>query len=199
MGKVQIKNTPERYGIIAIALHWIIAVGFLGAYMAVYYRQWFTEDKTPENWTALQLHLSIGITLAVFIILRIIWKLMNTTPKDVPGTKFEHIGAHAMHWVLYAIMIYMPITGYLGTGAPTEFFSLFEIPKFADTALFHTVVEGWWGMTFKEFEVPMDFIHKNSGAFLIWILVAIHAGAALYHHYVRKDFVLKRMLPTKSV
>lgn len=189
-----IKNTREGYGLIAITLHWIIALGFLGAYCAVYYRRWFTEAKTPENWTALQLHLSFGVTIAAFVVLRIIWKLMNTKPDPAAGTPLEQAAARGAHWLLYAFMIIMPITGYLGTGAPVEYFLQFEIPKFEDTGVFQTVVADGLGLSFKEFEKPMDFIHKNSGAYLVWVLIAAHAGAALYHHFVRRDIVLKRML-----
>ena len=52
-----------------------------------------------------------------------------------------------------------------------------------------TVDDDW-----ESFEPIMDFIHKNSGAYLVWVLIAAHAGAALYHHYIRKDDVLKRMI-----
>lgn len=191
---MKIRNTSETYGLIAIVLHWVVALGFLAAYAAVYYRHWFTVEKTPANWTALQLHLSLGVTIAIFVILRVIWKFMSITPKHVPGTKLEHLSATGMHVVLYAIMIVMPITGYMGTKVDTDFFFMFQIPQFADTAIFQTVVSGWLGMTFEEFEIPLDFIHKSGGAYVVWVLVALHAGAALYHHYVRKDVVLKRML-----
>jgi len=188
------KNTRSGYGLVAIGLHWLVALGFLGAYMAVYYRHWFTEDKTPENWTALQLHLSFGVTIAVFVVLRIIWKLSNTKPDALPASPLEHMAAKSTHWLLYAFMIIMPITGYLGCGAPTEYFFLFDIPKFADTAAFKMLVADGLGLTFKEWEGPIDFIHKKSGEYLVWVLILIHAGAALYHHIVRKDGVLKRML-----
>jgi len=191
---MQLRNSREAYGLIAITLHWVIAAGFLAAYVAVYYRRWLTVPETPANLTALQLHLSFGVTIAAFVLLRVIWKLMSIRPQDPPGSRLEHLASHAMHWTLYFIMVMMPITGYLGTGVATNFFFLFEIPKFADTALFKTVVEGWMGLTFKEFEAPIDFIHKNSGAYIVWVLVLLHAGAALYHHYIRRDFVLARML-----
>ena len=191
------KNTNDRYGLIAIALHWIVALGFLAAYVAVYYRHWFTEVNTPENWTALQLHLSFGLSVAVFVILRLIWKSMNKPPKDLPGTKFEHFAAHTMHYILYAIMIVMPLTGYFGTGVNTEFFLQFEIPKFADTAIYKTVVEDYLGSTWETFEPPMDWVHKRGGEYFVWVMILAHASAALYHHFIRKDDVLKRMLSTK--
>ena len=64
---MNLKNTKENYGTIAKTLHWFIAILFLVSYISVYYRQWFTEEKTPENWTALQIHLSIGVTIFVFV------------------------------------------------------------------------------------------------------------------------------------
>lgn len=192
-----IKNNEDRYGIIAIALHWLVALGFLGAYMSVYYRHWFTDYRTPENWTALQLHLSFGVTVGVFVLLRVIWKMMNKTPKEEPGTALEHFAAHSAHWVLYAVMIVMPITGYLGTGVATEYFFLGDIPKFADTALFQNYIAGGMGLTFEEFEKPLDVIHKTGGKYVVWVLILLHAAAALYHHFVRRDRVLKRMVSTK--
>ena len=53
---MSLKNTSENYGMIAKVFHWGTALLFLGAYISVYYRHWYTEAKTPENWTALQLH-----------------------------------------------------------------------------------------------------------------------------------------------
>ena len=197
---MQMKNTNNHYGFVAICLHWIVALGFLGAYVAVYYRHWFSTGgfsmtELNSNMISLYLHLSFGITVAVFVALRIIWKSMNKTPDDVPGSsKFEHFAAHSMHWVLYAVMIIMPITGYMGTKLDTNFFFLFDIPKFNDTPLYSLIVEQWLQTDWESFEPVMDAIHKNGGAYVVWALIAIHAGAALYHHFVRKDDVLKRMI-----
>lgn len=195
---MKLKNTDQRFGTIAIALHWIVAAGFLACYCAVYYRHWFTEDKTPENWLALQLHFSFGISVAVFVILRIIWKLMNKTPQHVEGSKLEHAAASSVHYILYAVMIIMPVTGYLGTGANTEFFNMFDITMFKDTALYETIVTNGLNLSWQEFEEPIDFIHKQGGKYFVWVLILAHAGAALYHHFIRKDIVLKRMLTTKD-
>lgn len=197
---MQIKNTKQSYGLVAIILHWLVALGFLGAYMSVYYRHWFSEGKfnsveLNSNTIALYLHLSFGVTVGAFVLLRIIWKIMNKTPDDVPGgSKFEHFAAHSMHWILYIIMIIMPLTGYMGTKLDTNFFLLFEIPKFSDTWLYSILVEQWLNMTWEQFEDIVDAIHKNGGKYVVWVLILLHAGAAMYHHMVRKDIVLKRML-----
>ena len=191
---MSIKNTARNYGSFAKWLHWITALLFLLAYTAVYYRHWFTVKDTPENWTALQLHLSIGISIAVVLVLRIIWRIQNRQPEPEPGTRLEHLAAHVGHYALYAMMIIMVITGYIGTGVNTEYFFLFDIPKFENTWLFNTLVSETMGLTFKAFEKPVDFIHKDIfGAWLTWMLILGHVMAALYHHFVKKDRTLYKM------
>ncbi len=195
---MSLKNTAENYGSIAKWFHWGTAVLFLGSYVSVYYRHWFTEKETPENWIALQLHLSIGVTIAVVVILRILWRLNNRAPDPEPGTRLEHLAAHLGHMALYAIMIIMPVTGYIGTGVNTEYFFLFDIPKFEDTAIFSALVSDGMGMTFKEFEKPVDFIHKDvMGAWVVWLLILGHVCAALYHQFVKKDQTLYKMTVNK--
>ena len=105
--------------------------------------------------------------------------------------------AKCLHWLtVLLILVAMPISGYLGNGNGVSF-GLFAIPGFAKTAI------GAWtlnllGLTFEQWEVPFDFFHKNIvGPFVLWEIITAHAGAAIYHHYVEKDDVLKRMLPEK--
>ena len=187
-----LQNTADNYGSIAKWLHWLTAVLFLGSYVSVYYRQWFTEEETPENWTALQLHLSIGVTIAILVTLRILWRISNRVPDPEPGSKLEHLAANLGHYSLYAIMVIMPVTGYLGTGVNTEYFFSFDIPSFKSTAIFAS----YFGdtMTFKEFEEPIDFIHKDIlGAWVVWLLILGHVSAALYHQFVRNDRTVRKM------
>ncbi len=192
------KNSELNYGTVAKTLHWLTAALFLAAYMAVYYRHWFTEKNTPENWTALQLHLSFGLSIAVVVVLRLIWTLANPHPKPEPGSAMAHRAAKLGHWALYGVLILMPLTGYLGTGVGTEWFFVLDVPKFADTQAFKTVVEGGMGLDFEAFEKPIDFVHKKGGAWLVWILILGHAGAALYHHFVLKDRTLVKMTTGKG-
>ena len=150
--------------------------------------------KLVIDLTALQIHLSVGVTIAVVVVLRVLWRLSTPQPADEPGTPLAHRAAHLGHMALYAVMIVAPITGYLGTGVDTDFFFLFDIPKFESTALFQAVVADGMGLDFKTFEKPIDFIHKDVlGAWLIWLLIAGHAAAALYHHFVRRDRTLLKM------
>ena len=189
-----LRNTAENYGLIAKTIHWTVAFLFLGSYITVYYRRWFTEKGTPENFEVIQLHFAIGMSIAALVLLRIIWRITNRKPDMEPGTKLEHLAAKIGHYALYAAMIVMPLTGYMGTGANTDFFGLFEIPKFELTTVYDVVVSGWLGMDFQQFEKPIDYIHKNiMGKWLVWILIVGHAAAAWYHHLVKKDRTLKKM------
>ena len=186
------KNTAENYGTVAKWLHWGTALLFLAAYATVYYRDWFTEKKTPENWTALQLHLLIGVTIGVLVVLRILWRSANRQPDVEPGSRLQHQAAELGHLALYAVMIVMPLTGYLGTGAAVEYFPLFDIPAFKNTWLF----TDWIGQTmdFETFEKPLDFVHKKiMGEWLVWLLILGHALAALYHQRILHDRTLKKM------
>ncbi|MBJ7539300.1 cytochrome b/b6 domain-containing protein [Marinomonas sp. C1424] len=135
------------------------------------------------------------MTIAVLVILRIIWRIMNRVPDPEPGSKFMHLVSHLGHYTLYVMIVVMTFTGYLGTGVGTEYFFLFDLPKFADTKLFSYLVGDYLGMTFKEFEKPIDFIHKEIlGKWLVWLLILGHAGAAFYHHFVQQDRTLHKML-----
>ena len=192
------KNTEQNYGAIAKFFHWLTALLILGAYASVYVRHWFTEVKTPENWTALQLHLSFGVSVGVIVLLRVIWRLLDRSPSLEPGTSTEHLAAKLGHVALYTVIIFAPITGFLGTGVATDFFFMFEITQFSKTWLFNESIANNFGLSFKEFEAPIDFIHKNIlGAWVIWLLIVGHVAAALYHHFVKKDRTLLKMTTGK--
>lgn len=194
-----LKNTQFAYGSIAKWLHWSIAILFLCSYASVKYRHWFTVKETPENWTALQLHLSVGITIGVLVFLRVVWRLMNRVPDEEPGSRLAHLAAKLGHYALYAMMIIMPITGYIGTGVNTEYFFIFDIPKFENTQVFSSIVLNGMGLSFEEFEAPIDFIHKElGGELIVLLLIGGHILAALYHHFVKKDRTLQKMTTNKA-
>lgn len=196
--KIHMKNTKRGYGLVAICLHWIVAAVFVINYALVYSREWFFEPQNEFARTLISTHTALGVSVLVFVIIRVVWRLANIQPADVPGSKLEHVAAHAAHILLYAAMIIMPLTGYLGTGGPSKLFFVFEIPSFRDTWVFQTIMTGWFGLEWDAFEGVMDFIHKKGGAYVISILIAAHASAALFHHLVRRDDVLRRMVSPRN-
>ncbi|WP_137166915.1 cytochrome b [Salinimonas lutimaris] len=195
---MHLTNTDFNYGFVAKCFHWLTAALFIGSYVTVYLKDWLADTFGVEGGPVIHIHFAIGVTVGGLVLLRILWRLTNTTPREEPGNKLMHLAAHLGHLALYGIMIIMPLTGYMGTGADTQFFGFFTVPKFEDTWLFEVLVSNGMGLTFKEFEAPVDFIHKQiMGEWLVWMLIAGHVAAALYHHFIQKDRTLKKMTSGK--
>lgn len=187
------RNTTELYGLAARLFHWTTAVAFIGAYIIVYYVIWVIADnKNPDYVRVLNVHWILGLITGFLVIPRLIWRMLDVQPDEVAGSSTEHLLAKVAHLLLYALMIVLPITGYLGTRRGTDFY-LFFIPSFAHTDLF-AWISAQWDITFKEFEQPLDAVHHFLGKWVAWPVVGLHIAAALYHHWVRRDMVLYRML-----
>ena len=192
---MQWKNTSSRFGAIAKFFHWTSAAAFIAAYIVVYYLIWFVDEDSTQFLPILNIHWVLGVLVGVIVLPRLLWRLLNIQPDDVPGSKAEHLLAHIAHWGLYALLIILPLTGYLGTSLGTDF-GIFTIPTFKDTALFAWMMDTY-GITWEEFESPMDVVHHFLGKWVAWGVVLLHVVAAFYHHWVRRDEVLTRMLPEK--
>jgi len=201
-----LKNTAERFGAVAKCFHWTMAAAFILAYIVVYYVIWFIDPETsikpalfgiePNGELVipiLNIHWVLGVSIEVLVIPRLIWRWINVEPSPVPGSALEHLLAKLAHWALYLFMILMPLTGYLNTYDPTNF-GLFIIPAFRETALFHWIATTWQ-LTAEQVETPIFAIHKFLGDWVVWVVVLLHIAAALFHHRVRKDATLVRMLP----
>lgn len=192
-----LKNTDTTYGSVAKWLHWIVALCFLIVYAIVYYRHWFLTNADAFYRPSLQIHATVGMSVLVWASLRIWWRLKNPQPKLPPMPGWQVKSSHWMHWVLYFFMFAMPISGWFGFGGPLDY-QLFEIPTFRNTGLGQWLLE-LFNTDWDNWEGKWDFFHKQiSGALVLWILIVIHIAAALYHHHVQKDDVLKRMLPGKN-
>jgi len=126
-----LKNTETGYGLVAIAIHWLMAIAIfflfgLGLYMVelTYYDSWYKGS--------LDLHKSLGLTVFFVYLIRIVWKLINTTPNPPEGAVWEKRIAHLMHIGLYIVMICLFMTGYListADGRGIAVFDFFEVPS----------------------------------------------------------------------
>jgi cytochrome b561 len=127
-------------------------------------------------------HKSIGITLAGFVVLRILWRLGHRGP-SLPGTlpRMQRIAATGMHWALYACMLIMPLSGYLGSS-----FSRYPIRYFGST-LPH------WGWEWPAAKAFLSSVHLTA-AWLLAALIALHVAAALWHA-LHRDGLFSRMWP----
>lgn len=193
------KNTSENFGVVAKWLHWVTAICFLICFLVVWYRRYVAEFWSASWHASLDYHMMAGWTVLILVIPRLIWRAKNPHPVDPPGSKLEHLGAKFGHWALYAMMIIMPITGYMGTHDPTNMYFLFEIPKLQDTWIWSGIFEGIFGMTWDQMETTMDIVHKKVlGAWFLWILIVVHVAAGFYHHFGKRDTTMVRMLPWTS-
>ena len=189
---------PDRYTTLAILFHWGTAALFLLLYIAVYYRIYLTEQGEPLNFVAIRVHTFCGITVGLIAILRLMWRRISPPPGPVPGTVIEHLAARAVHIMLYVFMIVMPLTGYIGLSVPSVPLSWIGIPKFEETTLYAWLVAGMFELTWDEFEKPVDWLHHFLGKAVVWVFIVIHAAAALFHQFVRRDGTLTRMLPLSA-
>ncbi len=187
-----LRNTNDSFGSLTKFLHWTVAGFFIVSYCSAYYAIWFTVDGMVANDIAVQIHITSGILVSFFILVRVYWRLTNSLPVPPPGTPQEHFAARLSHRTLYVFMVAMPITGYLGTYRDADYLG---VTNFGDTRLFAWIA-ATIDTTWEEWEVAFDYVHRTIlGSKLLWILLLIHIGAALFHHFHRRDGTLERMLP----
>ncbi|GGY11381.1 cytochrome b [Massilia dura] len=173
----------ERYTRTAMALHWLIALLIVAAFtlgLVMVDIPGFTPTKLKYfSW-----HKWLGVTVLALAALRLLWRLGNRPPRHAPGmAAWQTRAADGTHVLLYILMFAVPLSGYLYTtaaGVPVVYLGLWQIPSLfeADTALKATLkpVHYWLNMA-------------------LAASVAMHVAAALKHHFVDRDDVLKRMLP----
>lgn len=179
------KNTESTYGSVAKAFHWSLFLIF--GFLIVVGNILAAMPKGSEKLQAAGMHKSFGLIVLVLVLVRLGWRLINETPKPPQETPaIQNFLAEAMHWGLYALMLAQPLAGILmsqAAGQPVSFFGLFELP---------TLLEQ--GPTLAE------FFRGAHG--VVWILLVLavfgHAGAGLYHHFIKKDDVLRRMIYSKN-
>lgn len=194
---MSLKNTTIQYGSVAKSIHWFTALCFLGSYLTVFYSHQFTEYRSPEYFSAVRIHTMLGTTVLVLFLPRLIWKLCNPEPHPDPAPQWQLLSAKASHFALYFVLIAAPLSGWLGTGGRlVNFFGLFSIPTFRGSGFFESAFAMERGIIFQEFEIPVDFFHKQiMGEWFVWMLISVHVAAALYHHYKQHDNTLRRMVP----
>ena len=177
---MQITNTEKKYGAVHKLVHWVMAIMIIGLIAVGLYMG--EMDPSPEKWQAYALHKSFGISIIALVGVRILWKLVNASPKLPEGMKsHEKALAHLGHLALYVMMLAMPFSGWIMSSAGGHAVKFFDwtVPAIVEkgSSLGHWAHE----------------IHEIGGSLFI-ALIVLHVVAALYHHYIRKDDVLKRMV-----
>jgi len=185
MSGAALANTEERYGWIAVVLHWAMAALLLGlVLLGIWMVQLPDVGYDREKITLILAHKALGMLALGAVVARVVWRLTNALPRFVDGlAEWEQVSALFVHLWLYALMFALPVTGWLMSSAggyPTPVFSWFNAPDLiaTDEHLFQTLiaVHRWLGYAFAA-------------------VIALHSAAALRHHLVLKDHTLRKMLP----
>jgi cytochrome b561 len=185
-------SSKIRYGAVAMTLHWVIAVMIL--FMAgLGFFMTRLEETDERTFPLFQLHKSIGLTILMFSLLRLGWRLANPIPALPSGmSAWERFAARGVHVLFYVLMVAIPLMGWATVSAaplavPTMWFGLFEWPHMPFLADLPRAEK-------RMIEEPLAVTHSLLALAMLG-LVALHAAAALKHQFRDKDDVLKRMLP----
>lgn len=176
-----LKNTKNSYGSIAKILHWVIGL-FIISMIAVGFTM-SSMPPSPEKFELYGMHKAFGVTMLSLVVVRILWRITNTTVQATEGVPpILQLAAKAGHLLLYIFMLVMPISGVLMSrfgGYPISVFEIFTIPAASE----------------KSPELA-KFFHKTHeyAALGFVILITAHTLAAIYHHFIRKDNTLIRMM-----
>lgn len=179
---MRIKNTESKFGLLAVLLHWTIALGTfglfgLGLWMRdlSYYDSWYQKGPT--------LHEGVGVILFFIILFRIVWRQISPPPVAESHHKWwEKLAAKVAHTLLNILLLIIAVSGYLIVTAKGDDLSVF----------------GWFNLpaSITKMSVQADL----AGAvhfYLAWavvVLAVLHALAAIKHHIIDKDRTLKRIL-----
>ncbi|MDZ4097515.1 MAG: cytochrome b [Methylophilaceae bacterium] len=174
--------TNSRYALSMVILHWFTLILLIAVFGFIELRELF-EKGTEARELMKSIHYTLGLTVLLTVIVRLYFRLTTKVPLIQPAPHWvsKNLGA-AMHAALYLIMLGLPIAGWLmlsAAGKPIPFSGL-ELPALIteNEALADQIKD----------------IHKTIGN-LTYFLIAAHAFAGLYHHYIRHDDTLRRILP----
>jgi len=171
-----------RYDRTAILLHWVVGLAVLCQFALGWWMLDVPKDPPGVRAGWFNLHKSIGITIAAFVVLRLLWR-MHRPPPVLPASlpQLQRAAAAATHWGLYACMLVLPLSGYLGSS-----FTKYPIKLYG-------VVLPHWGWEWPAAKSLMSSIHLGA-AWCLAALLALHVGAALWHA-LRRDGLFTRMWP----
>lgn len=172
----------DHYPSTSKLLHWLVAACVLTTAPVAIAMTNVGEGRTQN--LLYDFHKSLGVLILVLMVLRLINRLVVGAPVADPGIEpWQRTVSAAVHGSLYVLLLAMPVVGYIANsayGAPTPFFGLFELPSIVGKN--------------EALATQLFAMHRWAG-WIVIALVLMHVGAALFHHFIRGDNVLRRMLP----
>ena len=173
-----------QYGAIAKLFHWV-TLGLMLVALPLGFVIQHVKDASKMGFYAL--HESAGLTILLVALARLAWRRLSpppSQPNDMP--KLMRTTSTAVHHALYALLILQPLLGFLATNAwgfpmqgATAYLGFIELPKF---------MEAWEGLA-----KILSLLH-SIGGWLLVVLIALHIAGALFHHAIRRDGTLMRMI-----
>lgn len=182
-----LKNTPQQFGLVSISLHWLMALLLTGLFAVGLYMT-SLDYYDPLYHRLPWWHKSIGLLVIMLLLTRFIWKLSNPHPTPLKTHQLWEVKlARYIQYSFYGLILLIGLSGYFistAKGKGIEFFTWFEVPAITQ------------GIE----EETADLIGDAHlvMAWLLAILVVLHAAAALKHHLIDKDHTLKRMLYNRT-
>lgn len=179
------KNTTSRYGLLSIGIHWLMLLLFIAVYACIELREFYPKGSDPrealKTW-----HFMLGMLVFVLVWPRLAARLSGPMPLNRPEpAAWMQLSSKLVQLALYALMIGMPLSGWLllsASGKPIPFFGL-QLPALTGEN--------------KELAKQIKDIHETVGM-AGYYLIGLHAAAALYHHYIKRDNTMVRMLPLRK-
>lgn len=179
---MQVRNTPLRWGAVSQLLHWLVVALVITQFVLAS----LAEDLAPgmAKLALLARHKSVGITILGLALLRLAWRLGQPVPALPSGMpRWQRGLATGTHHLLYALLLAMPLSGWLMSSArnyPVSWFGLVQLPDL--------ITPG---------ERAFEALRATHGtlAALLAATALLHLAGALKHHFVDRDDVLRRMLP----
>lgn len=177
-----LRNTHEAWGSVHKLLHWGIALAVVA--LAAVGWVMLAMERSPAKITVYALHKSVGLTVLALVLLRLAWRWSQPRP-GLPPTMlpWERTLAGLVHFGLYALLVAMPLSGWLYNSAsnfPLKWFGLFRVPPLSGR------------------DPRLAELAETAHLVLFWalaVLFMLHVAGALKHHFVDRDDVLVRMLP----
>ena len=175
-------NTPQSFGEPARLLHWLTFLLLLGSFGLGL--TMVELPVSPQKLKFYSWHKWIGVTVFFLVIVRLGWRMMNVQPgypARMPA--WERRAAHLMHWLIYVLLLAIPLSGWVmssALGFPTVYLGIWQLPDLVAKN--------------KPLGEALKTVHYILNKTLL-VAVALHAVAALKHHFIDRDQVLRSMLP----
>jgi cytochrome b561 len=174
-------HTAHRYSPTIIALHWAVLILIAGVYASIELREFWPKGSETRELLKIA-HYSLGLTVLAVTLARLTLRFKTQVPPIAPEPpQYLRLAATGAHVALYALAIVMPLLGWAMLSADNTSIVFFGLP------IFPILSEN------KEMAELLKEVHETIGD-IGYFLIGAHAAAALYHHYIRRDDTLLRML-----